>query len=341
MWGAIPQETARSSRLGEQGPSIGMELNPRVGLPTAMNSMELLSLYDPSGENGLFFADVEGDLDRDIAPLQFTLSNDRASGYWVTELPPGGTAAIPTFAIGVHDTGDWHRAVDYYLKQHRPHWRFRNPGPGFAIKVRSTVWERAEGNLLGVSDPKSEDAHRVVSKPSQLLEEAESLGNHVFSLSDYGEGASEGGRPAYWNKGDYLPRCDMGGELAFREGIRCVHQQGDADPIRRTVRHLLLLPHREREGAIVGRTGCPRQLLQRLPAKLFDGGAFRPWQDYLVGIVERLVRDYGADGIFLDSWAWQMNRPMQTEAEHVLYTPKQYSQGVLAIADRVGRPFRP
>ena len=51
--------------------------------------------------------------------------------------------------------------------------------------------------------------------------------------------------------------------------------------------------------------------------------------------MERLVRDYGADGIFLDSWAWQMNRPMQTEAEHVLYTPKQYSQGVLAIADRV------
>ena len=41
MWGAIPQEIGTVVPLGKRGPSIGMELNPRVGLPTSMNTMGL------------------------------------------------------------------------------------------------------------------------------------------------------------------------------------------------------------------------------------------------------------------------------------------------------------
>ena len=186
-----------------------------------------MSLYDPGGGGGLFFADVEGDLDRDIAPLQFTLSNDRVSGYRVTELPPGGTAAIPTFAIGVHDTGDWHQAVDYYLKKHRSHWRF----------PEIPAWFRDQGAMYSLGEgsggiyqafPTLSLKTRIGSFQNlpKLLEEADSLGTNVVYLNDYWEGASEGGRPAYWNKGDYLPRRDMGGEPALREGIRCVHEQG-------------------------------------------------------------------------------------------------------------------
>ena len=41
------------------------------------------------------------------------------------------------------------------------------------------------------------------------------------------------------------------------------------------------------------------------------------------------------DGIFIDSWGFQMNWPTQTDEENILYSPKQYSQGVLSGADRV------
>ncbi len=67
---------------------------------------------------------------------------------------------------------------------------------------------------------------------------------------------------------------------------------------------------------------------------------FTRWQDYVVQVAQRLVGQYGADGIFLDSWGWQMNWPMLAPAENIRYTPLQYSQGVLALADRVRAAIR-
>ena len=60
-------------------------------------------------------------------------------------------------------------------------------------------------------------------------------------------------------------------------------------------------------------------------------------QNYLVSIAERLV-GYGADGIFLDSYAWQMNRPLQCNGDtpgKYTYTAQQYAAGVLDLTRKV------
>ena len=67
---------------------------------------------------------------------------------------------------------------------------------------------------------------------------------------------------------------------------------------------------------------------------------FAGWQNQLVSIAERLVGQYDADGIFLDSYAWQMNRPMRNNANEIFYTAQQYSQGVLDLPGLVRSAIR-
>jgi len=333
MMAAIPQEIGTVVPLAKSAPPIGGRPHQRIGLPTEMNSMEVVSLYDPAGGGGLFFADVEGDLDRDLAPIEFSLSGERVSGYWLTELVPGETAAVPTLAIGVHDQGDWHKAVDYYVQQHRPHWRF----------AEIPAWFRDQGAIYSLAGDTAGAIYLRFGKKStkarigsfenlpMLLQEAQSLGTNVIYLWDYWEGAigNEG-------KGDYIPRSDMGGEAAFREGIRRVHEQGG-----RVITYVegLIINYCSNIGVKKGTQWGGRDAAGRL-YEHYDHNysmvaPFRPWQDYLATTCTRLVRDYGVDGIFIDSWAYQMNWPMQTDEEGVLYSPKQYSQGVLTGADRV------
>src|SRR5277367_4619567 len=68
--------------------------------------------------------------------------------------------------------------------------------------------------------------------------------------------------------------------------------------------------------------------------------SFADWQNQVVSIAERLVGQYGADGIFLDSYAWQMNRPMHNDAKETFYTAQQYSQSVLDLAGLVRSAIR-
>jgi hypothetical protein len=65
---------------------------------------------------------------------------------------------------------------------------------------------------------------------------------------------------------------------------------------------------------------------------------FEPWQDYVVGMAEHLVRDYDADGIF-DSYAWQLNRHLGPGAG-VPFSSLESSQGLLALTDRVRNAVR-
>ena len=332
MMGAIPQEIGAVVPVTKTMPPIGGRPHPRIGLPTEMNSMEVVSLYDPAG-GGVFFADVEGDLDRDLAPIEFTLAGDRVSGYWVTDLAPGGTAALPTVAIGVHDQGDWHKAVDYYVEQHRPHWRFAEIPAWF--RDQGAIYSHA-GDTAGAIylrfGKKSTKAHiGSFENLPVLLKEAQSLGANTIYLWDYWEGAI-----ANEAKGDYIPRSDMGGPEAFREGIRRVHELGG-----RVITYVegLIINYNSNIGTKKGTQWGGRDAQSRLYehyARNYSMVApFRPWQDYLAETCVRLVRDYGVDGIFIDSWGYQMNWPMQTDEENVLYSPKQYSQGVLSGVDRV------
>jgi hypothetical protein len=68
--------------------------------------------------------------------------------------------------------------------------------------------------------------------------------------------------------------------------------------------------------------------------------SFGAWQEYITSVCERLVCLCGVDGIFLDSYAWQMNWPMMTNEEGRPYTPSEHVRGVLQLTDRVREAIR-
>ena len=69
--GAVPQEMGGIAHLTDEV-RLGMPLlvDMNVGLPLAFNSLELATVYDGAGGGGVFFADVDGDLDAGVPPLQ-------------------------------------------------------------------------------------------------------------------------------------------------------------------------------------------------------------------------------------------------------------------------------
>jgi len=53
-----------------------------------------------------------------------------------------------------------------------------------------------------------------------FLSEAQALGSNIVYLVDYWEGVPADAGADYGNKGDYIPRSDLGGAAAFTDGIR-------------------------------------------------------------------------------------------------------------------------
>src|SRR5690606_16035154 len=131
-------------------------------------------------------------------------------------------------AIGVHSTGDWHVAVDYYVSQHRPRWTFS----------KAPAWFRDQGAIYGYSGGGAggiyltypgEDLKEHISSFRELptlLERARRLAPIVIYLWDSWEVDPNSGMPAYFKKGAYIPRSALGGVTAFIEGVKAVHQQG-------------------------------------------------------------------------------------------------------------------
>lgn len=337
MAAAIPQEIGSVISLEEGAPPIGMLPNKEIGLPTAMNTMEVVSIYDRDNNGGIFFADVTGNLE-DTPPVQFVFSENTVSGYWKTDLQPAEERNTPAIAIGVHDEGDWHNSIDYYVSKHKKAWQF----------PKIPEWFRDAGAIYGFSGggagaiymhfPSRQLPERINSflKLPELLEEAQRLGTNVVYLWDYWEGASEGTRPPYWNKGDYIPRKDLGGQQAFKEGIKQLHEQGGK--IILYVEPFIVYQY-SKIGKEKGEQWAARNAdgqLYRQYNQNYTMVPFLPeWQEYITGVCERLVKEFDADGIFLDSWAWQMNWPVRAGENNKLYSSQQYSRGVLQITDKV------
>src|SRR5262249_47038500 len=152
-------------------------------------------------------------------------------GYWSDDLPPFATRYLPRFAIGVHHEGDWHEGVadafesgpfrlDGGTSSNVPSW-LRNQG---------AIYTYAGGDLGGIYDflPTGSILHRLDSfrQLPRLLQEARTLGTNVIYLSDYWDGKGDPFVPHEWVKGDYIPRADLGGADALREGIAAVHRAG-------------------------------------------------------------------------------------------------------------------
>jgi hypothetical protein len=67
---------------------------------------------------------------------------------------------------------------------------------------------------------------------------------------------------------------------------------------------------------------------------------FGAWQEYITSICERLVCLCKVDGIFLDSYGWQMNWPMIVAEDGRPCTPAEHVRGVLQLAERVRTTIR-
>jgi hypothetical protein len=318
-------------------PPLGMRFLASSNTTGAMNSMEVASIYDASGSGGIYFADIDGDLDNNLVPLAFSLSALAVSGYWLADIDTQESVTLPRLAIGVHSGGDWHQAVDYYTKQHRPRWKF--PAVPAWLRDQAAIYGFSGGGAGGIylmypgEDLRQHiDSFRELPK---LLDQAQRLGTNVVYMWDYWEGDGEHGRP-YSHKGDYIPRSDLGGAAAFTDGVKAIHDRGGKIIVYVEAFIINYYSRIGREkGALWGGRDASGQLWAHYRNNYSMISAHVPWQNYVVDVCKRLVGEYGVDGIFLDSWAWRMNIPMKNVEEGILYNAQQQSQGVLTLADKV------
>lgn len=151
----------------------------------------------------------------------------------------------------------------------------------------------------------------------ELLALARKVGTDVLYLIDYYEGAPGADPTEYcWNKSDYVARADLGGEAGLIEGIRAVRKAGG-----RVI--LYVEPFVLHKASALG-----RQVGKRWSIRTAEGypddpypndwklcPASREVQDHMVAVARRLVGEYGANGIHLDSYGNQRGWEC-VEADH-------------------------
>jgi hypothetical protein len=144
----------------------------------------------------------------------------------------------------------------------------------------------------------------------------------------------------YWNKGDYLPRTDLGGAEAFREGIRAVHAAGGRVIVYVEAFIVFLLSNIAKEKGLdwcaYKADGTPADDYPYNYTLLYD---HPEWQDHIAGVCADLVRDYDLDGIFYDSTGWQWHRRF-FDRDGRLHTSQQSSLGLLTLLDKTRRAIR-
>jgi hypothetical protein len=173
-----------------------------------------------------------------------------------------------------------------------------------------------------------------------LLDQAKSLGTRTIYIVDWFEG-QPGARPInYWtNKGDYIPRADLGGDAALQAGIAAVHAAGG-----RIVLYV--------EGFIVIRDtragvahGAQWSIVwpagpQPYPEAWKPCPGAEGWLAYVEDVARR-IGGYGADGIFLDSQGFQKDwKCLSREHGHPPGDPDVFNNGCANLIRRVRSGLR-
>lgn len=384
--GAVPVEVGGIAPLSS-GHTLGMPFNQialGVGLPTSMNPIEIATIYDPgqvvffhhlplqrAGTGGVFFSDIDGNPDEGVPSLQFTLSPNEVDGFWVGQIPPsGGGVRTANLALGVYHSGDWHQAVDYWLGTHASRIRTANPPTPGWLRDAAAIYTFAGGGAGGIyidpalpggsAFPAPSFADRLKDDPNcitecrssflnlpRLLDEAEDFGTNVVYIWDYWEKAQDPA-PPYFNKGDYIPRADLGGERAFIDGIAAIHDRGGKiilylEPfIAYQFSQVGMLHGAEWEawdynGPMLMKDPYAPGLLGGIPIGGYYKmvGADPRWRTHLILICARLIQFYGADGIFLDSGGWQLNWPVKSGPDGTFLSSLDYTLGFFQLVDEL------
>jgi hypothetical protein len=385
LGGLLPLSQIGTAGLDGLGASYGFgsaTVKPSTfGLPTNLNVMELAEVYDGSSNNGggLFFTDLDGDYSRNIAPLQFqltktssaTVTSYEIAGYWTALLKLNQTVTLPRLAIGVHPSGDWHYAVDYYVNKRSQNWNFpdtpgwfRQAGAIYELGVAgggsffntfpttpiddldlgielfacsATVKDRTTGSVP------NKRGHRCLM---DVYNDAQKLGSNVIYLTTWWE-------PPYSNKGDWIVRSDLGGADGLQKAVAEVHKK-NGKVILYIEAYIAALTSKlvsSGPGNNWQATPWPPIIPTSVGA---DAGAIcqytgsyvcmaipdTQWQDYLINAAANVMTATGVDGFFLDSWGWQMNWPVESSAENVAYTSQQWTAPALRFVDRFRAKMR-
>lgn len=137
-----------------------------------------------------------------------------------------------------------------------------------------------------------------------LLDDARKLGCNCVYLVDYWQGG-------YENKGDYVPRADLGGPKAFKRGIDGIHAKGG-----RIILYLEAFiisrgsdigQKHDRDWAMMDENGSFYTYYGRDRFYLMYPGEGSGWIEYICSLAEQMIRSYGVDGFHLDSYGLQWN----------------------------------
>jgi hypothetical protein len=169
-----------------------------------------------------------------------------------------------------------------------------------------------------------------------LLEQARLLGTSTIYLVDWFDGKPGAPPFNYWtNKGDYIPRLDMGGAAALKDGISALHAQGG-----RVILYVegFIIAKDSNVGtthgaqwSIIGPKGPPEQPYP---------GSYKPcpgaegWLAYVEGVARR-IGGYGADGIFFDSQGFQKDwKCIARNHGHAPGDPEVFNNGCANLVRR-------
>ena len=324
-------------------------------MPTGWNVMQVAAIYNASGEGGIYFFDRNGAVMSDVPALALYVTGQTVVGRWAKQMEGGTSAVSAVLTSGLIHENDWHAAVDAYMMHQADSLNNEDGIPAWLLEAGAVYSARREGTG-GAYQAFPEEGSMLTrishfDEMDKLLEEARSFGTDVVLLVDYYEPADTTGLDSslaskvrsmpYWNKGDYVPRSDMGGKEAFRNGIAKIHEQGGRVMV--YVEPFIIFQYSN-----IGRTIGFRWGAHNVTGALDDSyslcytmvAAYEQWQDYCVKICEELVREYDIDGIFLDSLGWQWNRLYYTDGGKKIYSYEEYNQGFIELNNRIREAIR-
>ena len=198
----------------------------------------------------------------------------------------------------------------------------------------------------------------------RMIDEANALGTNVIYLYDYWQAVDRpiqtcpnvlnGSHAQYFCKGDYFINRCLGDTAALRAAVAEVHAHVDSDNRKGRV-ILYLEPFAIHRNSAVGNAfgdlwgerafafrGDPlwRPFAPGDPNTIAMSQSNGEWQNYVVETARRLIKDTGADGIFLDSAGWRLNIPGRTKQEVVSNSPIEGAMAVLNLVDRIRAAVR-
>lgn len=186
----------------------------------------------------------------------------------------------------------------------------------------------AGGPLMKFPGEDIKDKLRSFDDLPLLLEDARKLGCDCIYLVDYWQGG-------YENKGDYVPRSDLGGTEAFKRGVAAVHAKGGriilyleafiisrtSDIGRRSGPDWAMMDERGNFYTYYGRD----RFYHMYPG---DGSG---WTEYLCALAEKMVRDYGVDGFHLDSYGCQWDLMDHNPKHPGASDPAKFNHGAVNL----------